>query len=102
MQQRKRGMGNGPPRGLFSGAAGLLLLGGGAILFTNSLFNGMASVFDSICVPLLDPLFDSSKVRARCLAVANICPVDGGHRAIKYTRIGGVGKEIYQEGISSL
>lgn len=24
--------------------------------------------------------------------------VDGGHRAIKYTRIGGVGKEIYTEG----
>jgi prohibitin 2 len=24
--------------------------------------------------------------------------VDGGHRAIKYTRIGGVGKEIYSEG----
>jgi len=27
--------------------------------------------------------------------------VDGGHRAIKYTRIGGVGKEIYSEGIWS-
>jgi len=25
--------------------------------------------------------------------------VDGGHRAIKYTRIGGVGKEIYNEGM---
>jgi prohibitin 2 len=25
--------------------------------------------------------------------------VDGGHRAIKYTRVGGVGKEIYSEGI---
>jgi hypothetical protein len=25
--------------------------------------------------------------------------VDGGHRAIKYTRLGGVGKEIYAEGI---
>jgi prohibitin 2 len=24
--------------------------------------------------------------------------VDGGHRAIKYTRTGGVGKEIYAEG----
>lgn len=24
--------------------------------------------------------------------------VDGGHRAIKYTRIGGVKKEIYNEG----
>lgn len=27
--------------------------------------------------------------------------VDGGHRAIKYTRIGGVGKEIYSEGLLS-
>ncbi len=27
--------------------------------------------------------------------------VDGGHRAIKYTRIGGVSKEIYSEGIYS-
>jgi hypothetical protein len=26
--------------------------------------------------------------------------VDGGHRAIKYTRIGGVSKEIYAEGIA--
>ena len=26
--------------------------------------------------------------------------VDGGHRAIKYTRVGGVGKEIYSEGMS--
>lgn len=27
--------------------------------------------------------------------------VDGGHRAIKYTRIGGVSKEIYGEGMDS-
>lgn len=27
--------------------------------------------------------------------------VDGGHRAIKYTRVGGVGKEIYSEGNNS-
>jgi len=27
--------------------------------------------------------------------------VDGGHRAIKYTRLGGVGKEIYAEGTVS-
>lgn len=26
--------------------------------------------------------------------------VDGGHRAIKYTRTGGVGKEIYSEGMT--
>ena len=29
---------------------------------------------------------------------ANMLAVDGGHRAIKYTRIGGVQKEIYAEG----
>lgn len=28
--------------------------------------------------------------------------VDGGHRAIKYTRIGGVKKEIYNEGKQAL
>lgn len=27
--------------------------------------------------------------------------VDGGHRAIKYTRLGGVSKEIYTEGMSA-
>lgn len=42
--------------------------------------------------------FHSSKFRALCPEVTDIYPVDGGHRAIKYTRIGGVGKEIYQEG----
>jgi len=61
-QQGRRGLG-GNPRNLFGGAAGLLLLGGGALVLNNALFN-----------------------------------VDGGHRAIKYTRIGGVQKEIYNEG----
>lgn len=28
--------------------------------------------------------------------------VDGGHRAIKYTRTGGVGKEIYSEGMADI
>jgi prohibitin 2 len=28
--------------------------------------------------------------------------VDGGHRAIKYTRIGGVSKEIYSEGMDCI
>jgi prohibitin 2 len=28
--------------------------------------------------------------------------VDGGHRAIKYTRIGGVSKEIYSEGMEAI
>lgn len=26
------------------------------------------------------------------------CPVDGGHRAIKYSRLGGVKPDIYNEG----
>lgn len=37
---RKSGGGAQTPKGLFSGAAGLLLLGGGAIVANNSLFNG--------------------------------------------------------------
>ncbi|KAL9117360.1 MAG: hypothetical protein Q9187_006104 [Circinaria calcarea] len=61
-QQGRRGLG-GNPRGAIGGAAGLLLLFGGAVVVNNALFN-----------------------------------VDGGHRAIKYTRIGGVQKDIYNEG----
>ncbi len=49
------------------GLVGLIALGVGATILSNSLFN-----------------------------------VDGGHRAIKYTRIGGVKKEIYAEGLPSL
>ena len=49
-------------RGIF----GLIALGVGATILSNSIFN-----------------------------------VDGGHRAIKYTRIGGVKKEIYAEGLPS-
>jgi prohibitin 2 len=55
--------GGGPPKGVFGGIGGLLLVGGGIWMANNALFN-----------------------------------VDGGHRAIKYTRIGGVQKEIYSEG----
>lgn len=49
-------------------------------------------------LPSSSLIFNSSDFQALWSAVANIFPVDGGHRAIKYTRIGGVGKEIYQEG----
>jgi len=52
-----------PPKGALGGAAGLVLLGLGALTINSALFN-----------------------------------VDGGHRAIKYTRLGGVKKEIYNEG----
>lgn len=55
-----------PPPGAGGAIAGLALLVGGGLFFSNALFN-----------------------------------VDGGHRAIKYKRISGVGKEIYSEGESS-
>lgn len=53
--------GGGPAAG--RGVLGLIALGIGGVIISNSIFN-----------------------------------VDGGHRAIKYTRIGGVKKEIYSEG----
>lgn len=53
----------GGPAGLFTGLGGLLLLGGGALLLNQSLFN-----------------------------------VEGGHRAIIYSRLGGVQPQIYGEG----
>ena len=39
-QQGRRGMG-GSPRGAIGGVAGLLLLGGAAVVFNNALFNGI-------------------------------------------------------------
>jgi len=64
-QGRKFGGGGagGSPRGAIGGILGLAILGGGAVVLSNSLFN-----------------------------------VDGGHRAIKYTRAGGVKSDIYSEG----
>ncbi|TID22005.1 hypothetical protein E2P81_ATG11120 [Venturia nashicola] len=53
----------GGPKGAIGGLVGLVLLGGGAVVLNNALFN-----------------------------------VDGGHRAIKYTRVGGVKPDIYAEG----
>ena len=78
-QQGRKGLG-GNPRGAIGGAAGLLLLLGGAVVVNNALFNGLKNVF-------YDPWFHT-----------NALLVDGGHRAIKYTRIGGVQKEIFNEG----
>lgn len=59
---QKKGGAPGPKR-MGAGLGGLILLGGAAVVASNSLFN-----------------------------------VDGGHRAIKYTRIGGVKQQIYAEG----
>lgn len=74
--------GGGSPRAALGGMMGLILLGGGAMVASNALFNGKPT-----CMNLLEML----------LLIWNT--VDGGHRAIKYTRLGGVGKEIYSEGI---
>ncbi|MCJ1269109.1 Prohibitin-2, subunit of the prohibitin complex (Phb1p-Phb2p) [Lobaria immixta] len=95
MEQGRRGFGGRPPKGLFSGFAGVVLVVGGGIALNNSLFNGMAR--DSAHFAVLFA-FQFVRFLPLCSSVTNICPVDGGHRAIKYTRIGGVGKEIYQEG----
>lgn len=63
-QRGARGSGGRPPS--FGGPIlGLVMLAGGALVISNSLYN-----------------------------------VDGGHRAIKYKRLTGVGKEIYNEGRS--
>lgn len=42
MEQGRRGFGGRPPKGLFSGFAGVVLVVGGGIALNNSLFNGMA------------------------------------------------------------
>ncbi|KAF5651044.1 prohibitin PHB2 [Fusarium tjaetaba] len=66
MQQARGGVGGGGPqmpRAAGGALFGGLLLAGGALFLSNSLFN-----------------------------------VDGGHRAIKYQRLSGVSKEIYNEG----
>ncbi|KAK4939438.1 Prohibitin-2, subunit of the prohibitin complex (Phb1p-Phb2p) [Elasticomyces elasticus] len=65
IQNRQSGGFGGMPSGRAAGRgiAGLVLLGVGGIILSNSIFN-----------------------------------VDGGHRAIKYTRLGGVKQEIYAEG----
>ena len=60
--------GGGPSRGLMGGGAGLLLLVGGGIALNSSLFNGMYDV-------------------KAWLHLAKHHTVDGGHRAIKYSRL---------------
>lgn len=75
--------GGGPgPQAPFTAIGGLLLLAGGAYAFNNALFNGR--LHNSLLIP------------DQC---ANPAPVDGGHRAIKYTRVGGVKPEIFNEGM---
>jgi prohibitin 2 len=91
LQQRGRaGFGpgfGGSPRRAFGGAGALILLGVGGYIISNSLFNGEYG--RSIRVPL-DTRASADLIRS--------FPVDGGHRAIKYTRVSGVKKDIYTEG----
>ena len=115
--QASGGGGGIPPggRGLFGGAAGLLLLGGGVLFVNNALFNGK-SIFNAAdpthtftapillvhrsCDISLGPC--CRRVASSCSSTCSVCTdalaVDGGHRAIKYTRLGGVQKEIFAEG----
>jgi prohibitin 2 len=51
-------------------------------------------LFSTVCEELVE--------RRRVWYGADIRAVDGGHRAIKYTRLGGVKKDIYNEGIISV
>lgn len=74
------GGGGGNPRNVLGGIGSLLLVGGGGALLYNSLFNGLSRWLH---------LFHSSQLTST---------VDGGHRAIKYTRISGVKSDIYNEG----
>ncbi|EUC63401.1 prohibitin [Rhizoctonia solani AG-3 Rhs1AP] len=73
------GGGGGPGRGLLGGGAGLLLLVGGGIALNASLFNGKYR-------ENFPDLFTNSNL------------VDGGHRAIKYSRFQGIRRDIYSEG----
>jgi hypothetical protein len=97
-QARQNGVGGGGPSGsggqggpnlggMLGGGAGIALLIGGGLAINSSLFNGMSYAFMS------------------CLCCVNftkfpklLLTVDGGHRAIKYSRFGGVKSEIFNEG----
>jgi prohibitin 2 len=81
------GAGGGPPKGLFGGIGGLILVGGGIWVANNALFNG-TQYTSGMLLQLLQHQV------VQCWRPT----VDGGHRAIKYTRVGGVQKEIFSEG----
>lgn len=71
----------GSPKGAFAGLGGLLLLGGGALVVNSEYMDRLSSACPS-ADGFLDAIFN----------------VDGGHRAIKYTRLGGVKTDIFNEG----
>jgi prohibitin 2 len=87
LSKRKAGFGGGFPSGGGRGGlglvGGLILAGVGTWVVSNSLFNGMLR-FNTWRKHVTDDFI-----------------VDGGHRAIKYSRLGGVKKEIYAEGMKT-
>jgi prohibitin 2 len=89
LQQRTRGGigGAGGPGGSVKSIVSLVLLGVGGVALSNSLFNGKYIVGER-------------HLDGNVLADVSGLVVDGGHRAIKYTRVGGVQKDIYDEGLS--
>jgi len=106
MRQRG-GAGGGPklPRGSL-GLGGLVFVGGLAVFAINaSIFNGTIPFLTNLVWKVLFlGLLDRESVLFYCRFL-NVCflsrsliVVDGGHRAIKYKRISGVSRYIYQEG----
>ena len=83
------GAGGRPTKGLLGGFGGLVLLGGLYLTANNALFNGMPHGRNKLIL-----------LSANNVPCVNI--VDGGHRAIKYTRMGGIKNEIFAEGINAL
>lgn len=76
-----------PSGGALAGGGLLLALAGGGLLLNSSLFNGMFFPFESI----------HRSSRWKWEFVADHL-VDGGHRAIKYSRLHGIRPDIYPEG----
>lgn len=82
VQSSTGGSAGGSPRGAFAGVGGLVLLGAGALVINST--SSILSVRNLIV--------------SSCAKLDAIFNVDGGHRAIKYTRLGGVKTDIFNEG----
>lgn len=81
-----------PPKSAIGLGLGVLLLGGAFVGVSNALFNGL---FDSPPPQRKERL---PKPPPELTLYLNFFLVDGGCRAIKYTRLKGVQSEIYPEG----
>lgn len=77
------GGGGGPqiPGGALAGGGLIAVLLGGGLLLNSSVYNG-----------------ELSETRLRMTGVETDQTVDGGHRAIKYSRLHGIRSDIYNEG----